>query len=340
MSSRIGDYLVEGYFSNLKPKSTHGMLVLEGMDTPIHFDLTGDPGGALRGRSFNFRRAPGAARASAAKRLLAPMQIGVVGTMEVRMAKVPVGDLAEALAQGTKPDFEWRALLFLEWYSQNGRVVLELEDPLIVIDEGEPFPELEVPTEWETGGFSVTEVRFADDGTHVARVFAPMEEEAPCEPEDLTAYLDRLNRERESKMRGEDELELETGERIGAREEGVFIASLLAPRRLPSPASMDEEQAEALVRTLLMELALLNIAVHLCPHCTYCDAYRYMIEELVHNERVSPRIVGSGWTMNFNYGESCPACIAEIEAKYADMDPDSLGPNDGEDEPDRPTPGE
>ena len=81
--------------------------------------------------------------------------------------------------------------------------------------------------------------------------------------------------------------------------------------------------------SILVELALRNVAVHLCPHCTWVQAYRYIIEELLHETRVPLEIRGSGWTMNYDYGEDCPECIAEIEARIEARGSSAGGDDDG-----------
>lgn len=333
MALRLGDSIVEGYFSNRKGKSTHGVLALEGWDMPLSFSLTGDATESLRGRSFEFRRAPASPPAVAiAKRGIAPLQCGVVGTMELCMAKIPLEDVVEAYKARRPIKFEWLPLLYLEWYSQNGRVVVELDNPVIVLEHGEPFEELEIPEDPGPAGFQAVQLSRGEDGTVEATTFSVEPDDEESDGDDLESHLDRINREKERAMRGDaadlDE-EMELGERI-VRGEGEYLASLLLPQQLPRPEDVDEDRARIILMSLLMELALRSVAVHLCPHCAWREAYRYVLEELIHEGRVPKEIRGSGWTMNYDYGETCPECIAEIERKFRERPVELPEPGEGE----------
>ncbi len=336
MAMRLADSVLGGYFNNLKGKSTHGVLALKGYeDPPIIFGFAGDPDPSLAGRSFEFHRAPDAQPPVPAPKRFAPSQIGAVGSMELRMAKVIIGDLEEILASGRKPEFEWKPLLYLEWYSQNGRVVIELPDPILLLEEGQPFPELDIPEDDAPGGLSVTELHVNDKGEAEVRRHEVEPEEVDAGEDDIDSHLARLNSETEAAMRGEEDLdlELELGERLMMANEGEFLASLLEPQQLPPPADVDEPRARALVMSLIAQLALRNVAVHLCPHCSYQEAYRYILEEIVYTKRVPLELQGSGWTMNYDYGEDCPQCQAEVEEDYRDFKPRSTSAEDDEESP-------
>lgn len=131
-------------------------------------------------------------------------------------------------------------------------------------------------------------------------------------------------------MAEDEEPELELVERLMTGEHGEFLASLLAPQRLPTADEVDEAQARTILMSLLAQLARRCVAVHLCQHCTYRDAYHFVLEELIYTERVPLEITGSGWTMNFDYAESCPECNADVEEEYLDFEPDQSSFEEGE----------
>lgn len=343
MAWRLADSFVEGFLNTINPKSTFGVIALHGMDTAVSIQLTGDAGDSLRGRLFEFRRSPTAPPPAAMPPGLVAMQIGPVGDMYLRMVKVPKGDYLTAYEKKLPLEFDWVPLLYLEWSSQNGRVVLEVADPLIVIEKGDPFPDVELapvpPADDSAAGLSVTAISIDDDGeASVEDYFAGLDDEqGDEEDDDLEAHLERLNEEKEAAMRGADpafEREMELGERLVREDEGEFLASFLMPQHLPHPDDVTEEQAHVHVMSLLGELALRSVAVHLCPHCSWREAYRYVVDELIHRKRVPAEIKGSGWTMNYDYGETCPECIAEIEEKYRDFEPNLDPPDDEDDEND------
>lgn len=61
-------------------------------------------------------------------------QVGPMGDSLYRMVRVPLIPIEEfymARKRGETPPEEQRASIYLEWYSQNGRVVLELLDPIL-----------------------------------------------------------------------------------------------------------------------------------------------------------------------------------------------------------------
>jgi hypothetical protein len=127
------------------------------------------------------------------------------------------------------------------------------------------------------------------------------------------------------------EAELEFGERLLDDEDGEFLSSLLTPQRLPPPHDVDEERAEGLVLCLLGDLARWHVAIHICEHMTWREAYAKLLAEVLHKHRVPRKIATTGWTMNYNFGEDCPRCIARIEEAYGNLE---LRDQDTDDEDD------
>ena len=124
MDLRLGDYVVAGELINRRPNCTHGWLALRGEETPMIFQLTGNCSDGLRGQHIRFsvpddRPAPSAPPLDTKR--LAWQQVGPTGQIVLR---------GPANGQPALPASE-RPSLYMEWFSQNGRVVLELADPEI-----------------------------------------------------------------------------------------------------------------------------------------------------------------------------------------------------------------
>lgn len=327
MAWRLEDYLLEGYFHNVRRNSTTVTLRLRGFDEPLRLELTGDAGPMLQGRAFEFRRRTPPPAAIPDARRLRNMQIGPTGTMVLRMVKTFRHPLEEVLAGTAPKDFDWKPCLYLEWFSQNGHMVLEVLDPEIELREGEPIPTPEIPN-FAGATPQVTVVSFDEDGEPDAQTyeFPPSEQEVEEEaaPDDgqepeLEEYLAMLNSETERAYRCDKErriLEMEDMEPPMPDENSEYIAGILTPQHLPAPFDVDEETAEGLVKTMLAQMAMHSIAVHLCEHCTQRQAYEYLVRDIIHEGRVPGGLASSGWTQNYSYSESCPECEAEMEKEF------------------------
>lgn len=323
MAWRLGEFVLEGYFDNSCRNVTHGHVLLRGHEMPVIFELTGDPGKDLQGRVFEFiARGEAGDGQPAPSEGLASRHIGPTGSMEWSMIKDLQGDPAD-LMRGKVLRFQWKPRLYLEWYSQNGRVVLELVDPEIRLLEGDPLPEPQGPDEPPLNpGPAFTVVQPTADEMFEVGTCRPADRDALDEQEDFEAYLERLNEETEARMRGEDpeflrQMDIMEESLEGEAEE--ILGSLLEPRQLPSPLDVDEERAEVLVKSILVELALHSVAVHLCEHCSMRQAYRYIVEGILQEGRVHPELKTTDWIQHYNYMEECPACEEEMLREMEDL---------------------
>jgi hypothetical protein len=321
MAWRIQDHVLGGYLNATKRNTTHGVLEIAGMDRIIPFSLVGDAGPSLIGRAFDFFRTERSGPSSPIVGKFATQQHGVVGSMYIRAARVPVGDYLGALARQEKIETEVRLVLHLEWFGPKGRVVMELIDPRFELDEGPPLEPPAHPDdepEPQPSGISATSIRMKHDMETTLEIVELLlaKEEAEGREGLLEEFESELFEEVEIASSSEDDFtrEMEIGERMILGEGGDFLSSMLEPQRLPKPDDITEEQAETLFKGLLIQLVQRSVMLHLCVHATYREGYRYMLE-LLHEERVPKEITGSGWTMNYNYGEICPACAKEWEDK-------------------------
>jgi hypothetical protein len=318
MAFRLQDHVIDGFISG-SGYETHGALTLAGVNSPIILSLTCDPGPMLRGRMIDFR-AKDPSKVVPLLHSIEPIQVGITGEMNLRMVKVPRIPIEE-WDHKSPLECDWELCLYLEWFSQNGRVVIELVDPVILLRAGDPIEIPEIP-EGGGGGFSFFVIReVPDEGSgekFEVKGYTLVEEEEEDEG-DLDSYLERLNRERDAAVGASDEddlgkfLEIEGEKFLNSQEDGEYLGSLLEPRQLPHPNDVSEEEAEILFKSILMELALRAVSVHLCAHCDMRQAYRYLVETVLQEGRADPTHKPNGWVITYCYGETCPQCEAEVE---------------------------
>lgn len=350
MAFRLGDWVICGEIFNTKRYSVHGWIELRDAEQPLSLDLTGDCDDDLKGRHFRFEARPSRPDADGADpdyEKLAWQQVGPTGTMTAaRMVKVcdcPVEELLARSKLGEPPPFERKRCLYLEWYSQNGRVVIELPDPIItfVDDEGRetvstspsPLPsELDAMEPPGTPGLGVTVIR--DDGEGEPEVghfylgpeesidgLASGEPHGPI-PDALQQQLDAEARTLDRALGCDDEdadiiREMEIMDDALERNDGLPVGVIFeAPEKLPKPDDLSDAEAETILKTLLAQLALYGIALHVCEHFTPREAYRLLIEKIAKQESFHPELLQTQWVQHFMTSEFCPACDAEVEREY------------------------
>src|SRR3954470_16925173 len=156
MALRLADYVISAEIYHSPPYSVHGCLVLGGCDMPIVVDLTGLPAEDLRECGFELT-VPENDRPATNEdvQLISKVhrqQIGSLGEMTaarmVQSFDFPEEELLRAEQGGALPAMKWKRSLYIEWFSQAGRVVLELTDPqLRFVDPNAP---VERPVEFES----------------------------------------------------------------------------------------------------------------------------------------------------------------------------------------------
>lgn len=140
MAHHIGDYILRGELRNTRANGVYGWLQFA-PEAGVHMELTGNFRGQLARKHIKFSTPR--AQQSVAQQLeplpdevqrLVDRQIGVVGDVRLRRVRVPTIPLPEfsqldrAAQQRCSVE---KDCLYLEWYSQNGRVVAEIVDPEI-----------------------------------------------------------------------------------------------------------------------------------------------------------------------------------------------------------------
>ena len=351
MAWRLGEYVVYGEIRNTSRYATRGVIVLRGEqpggETHLHLDLCGDCGPDLHGKFIRFR--PG--REDEGKdffRLedyprLRDRQIGPTGTMTaqgwVRTLPCSVEEFMRRTKLGEPPPTAWESRLYLEWYGQNGRVVIEMAGavveecvraPVDDNDEGlwEPIPNLALPPglgEEKPAGPEITVIRRQGDQVHTER-----EEPSDADEENGAAIPDALQRQLDAEadaveraIRGEGETteaadpgdaavrELEMMDHCLEHGEMRSISSLLggADEWRP-PEDMDDEEVEGTLKGLLALLAPLGIALDVCEHFSPRDCYRLLRDEILPEPNAYAELAGTSWVQHFSTYEYCADCEA------------------------------
>jgi hypothetical protein len=353
MAFRLGDYVVYGELRNTRNYSTFGFIVLraeeESEETVIHLELTGDCEDDLKGKHFRFRPREGDPMSQVydpeAHRGFQFRQIGPTGNMSakewVRTFDCPVEEFLRRSKLGEPPPTVWRRRLYLEWYSQNGRVVIEMADPILEEcirepknddDEGEwnPIPHLTLPPDLpgteRKPVLDVTIVDFeADEVEHITIEPSPDEDDDAFDtvPPNLQRELDREARAIDSVIQGRDSDEDEDLAEIGLIDrcyeegKGKPIRSFLKDfDKLPRPETLDDEAVEGELKGLLVQLAMVNVAIHVCEHFTPRDCYRLLLDEILNDHDAFAEIIGTGWVQNYMTSEFCSQCEAQAEEDY------------------------
>ncbi|MBW7866363.1 MAG: hypothetical protein GX580_10980 [Candidatus Hydrogenedens sp.] len=344
MAIRLGEHVIWGHLRNIRKNSTHGSLCLKGEkgEEPflLHFELTGNCDPDLSGKVVRFfcagnpEELPPFDRSSLSG--FQERQIGPTGTMTaqdwVRLMPCGVEEFIHRAKLGEPPPTRWVRRLYLEWHGQNGRVVVEMADPLVEWfpedgkdeDKNEfwhllpnlapmpecamrdaPLPDLEIfrveaGEDPQAGHWSRTELNHSRN-ENAERPHYELDGEYPGEDfwddDDECSPVDY-------EAMAETALVDECLEK-----EGVPLAELLGGLKgLPRGRTLRDDEAEAHLKPLLARLAMLNIAFDICEHFTPRAAYRVLTEHVLRRERGHPEMIGSGWVQHYCTHDYCRKC--------------------------------
>ncbi len=232
----------------------------------------------------------------------------------VRTFSCSVKEFTHRSSLGEPPPTKWTRLLYLEWYSQNGRVVIELpgatveecvREPNGEDDEGEwrDLPNLALPPAFAVGappGFPSITIVEGDSHTDIDE--ETMQEIAEQDTND-------------DSMRAIDELRL-FDECLAQHEDEPIIDIAPDLENLPEDEGFTDAEVEAKLKDALMRLALLGIALDVCEHYTPRDSYRYLRNEILPQEKSFRRMIGTGYVQHFSTWEACAKCDAELNEQY------------------------
>lgn len=367
MAWRLGDLVVRGEVFNLRRNSVHGWLELRDHEQPLHFELTGNCSDELAGRHFRFEAREGVIGEEtdeAEPRDLAqlePMQIGPTGDMCLRQARIPRCSTEEFLRRcraGEQPPCDLKTCLHLEWFSQNGRLVLELVDPELEFVAG-PTPaylaaqQSEAERKGEDADAAspfVTGIRSDEDGE--AEVFDPLaedeEEDDPYGlfPKDLDEQLatgeegGEETDESAARVEYPPEIDEETRQQWALWDEmlegkhDVPIQTIFdPPLRIYPPDKLDDAQVAEALRLVLARLAEYGIALDMCQHYSPRDAYRLLLEEILPKHGTYPKLRATGFVQHYMTSEYCEKCDADFETEWQAREQERLERGDTFDPP-------
>lgn len=304
MTLRLDGLVVRGEIDNTRPYSVCGWLKLRGHRMPLTLNLTGDCGPTLKGMRIRFEHPiPPDDRDDDGPDLseLAWQQIGPTGSIGI-----------EATATGTP------GRLTLEWFSQNGRVTLELADPVLeaVPDEDDPDGDAESEIEADLAALAGGD-ELEDDDDPYGLFPDELKEQFDVDAEDL---------DREVFASGPEPVEVglsevELMEELIENGEGVPIGNVFDPPiKLPRPDGLPEAEIEAALKQLLAKLAEHGISLDVCEHFTPRDAYELLLEEICPFELTHPELEATRWVQHFSTSDFCETCEAEFEREVEEYE--------------------
>ena len=356
MAWRLSDIVVCGEIYNTSKNSVHGVLGLRDCERPVSLQLTGNCDPDLAGRSFRFevRESPmqetrSTSEAELDEQHFAWMQVGSPGTMtaarKVRAFDCSVEEFLHRSQLGEQPPTEWKRCLYLEWYSQNGRVVLELVDPLIEflddqpdtpsaneIDDAENDPFESGDSETIASGPQITAFEIDDDGNMIVEDLSPDLEDIDDADDPYGLFPAELESEigTSSDVAGwRPEADEETL-KLWAQWDEIFdgtkdvpICTLFDPPLKLAPADrLDDVQVQIALSVLLGRLAQHGLALDMCEHATPRDGYRFLVEDVLRTEFAHPDLLPTGFVRHYSMSDDCEHCQAEFDRRYAAEHPD------------------
>ena len=317
MTLRLDGLVVRGEIDNTRPYSVCGWLKLRGHRTPLTLNLTGDCGPSLRGLRVRFEHpVPPDDRDDLSDSDLSHVawqQIGPTGNM---------GVVATEAGKGGR--------LSLEWFSQNGRVTLDLADPVLEAVPDDDDADQDAADEAEA------------DLAAMAGSDEPEDDDDPYNlfPQDLIEQFDtdadQVDRAIVSQHNPDGDAgglsDVELMEDLIENGAGVPIGNVFDPPvKLPRPAGLSDDQAEAALKRLLAKLAEHGISLDVCEHFSPRDAYALLIEEICPFELTHPELEATRWVQHFSTSDFCETCEAEFEREVEEYERNRGRDEDDED---------
>lgn len=311
-----GELDCSGYYS------VTGWLELDTSERVLHLQLTGRADADLHGWRIRFAARKPAASPSAPS----PIDFDALHWQQVG----PTGQVRY------ERDGERR--LVLEWSGQDGPTSVVLINPQVeFLEHAEekhvpvsdpirlPEDELSLPPEGEQRGPEPDSPGW--DEANGVRADDPY----GLFPEDLERQLSEESADEvpadEPEPAPDEEgpsrviQEAELIDALIERGPGEIIGTLFeTPLRLPRPDDLDDEGAEKALKTVLAQMALWGIQLHLCAHFTPRDAYRLVVEHICRQGRSYPELRRTQWVQSFTTAEYCRACEADLEREFEEWE--------------------
>ena len=354
MAYRFGEHITWGLIDNRRRNTTRGMLHFWGEpQVALDFTLTGDCSPDLRGKLVRFwcRQDPWECKPldPALCKGFHWRQIGATGQMTasgwVKSMPCSGEEFMRRAALGEPPPTPWVRRLYLEWYGQNGCVVIEMADPLVEqcpftdeIDDRPlsrdelwaPLPNLAMMPaaalkDSPPAGLGITQISRDEDGTLIKH-WSKVTDEWVVELDDEEAQVLENGRPEEEESDEDFMAELELMDDC-LEHGGTPLLDLLGDMGVP-PAEdcLDDEALSTQLKLIIGRLAQFNVAFDVCEHFTEREAYRLLTEEILPEEYGYPEMAGTEWIQHYSTHEFCATCDEEAERayeNYKDRDPDN-----------------
>ena len=318
MALRLSDYVTSGFVLNKGEYSTWGRLALRGYPHIVSFELTGYPSADLMGKHMEFDvpendREP-TEEDFAALASLKDRHVGPTGRMS---------------AQHRADDPDAEPCLYLEWWSQNGHVVIELPLSKVRFLSEAEIAERERMAQEEMEQWSresEAQRGAADDGAPGDSLSDDDEEEGfNLLPDDFDDEMERKARSLDSEAIPPDaetrdfvrEMEL-LDDLIDGKREETPVRGFLDGLEIPPPPSLKSDaEAEQYLKPLLARLAFFGTTMDTCEHCTPKNAYRIMVDLLLPKLGVYEPLIGSGYVHHICAYDVCEECLAKMAKDVA-----------------------
>jgi len=335
MALRLGSLVLLGEIDNTRVNSVTGWLLLAGRDDRLPLHLTGNCSPDLFGKHIRFEaRQPSQDVEPVDIDDLANQQIGPTGIItaarKIQHFDEDPGNVYIRSKLGEPPPVSWKRSLYVEWFSQNGRVVVELVDPIM------EYVEVEAEDDDADDGLDV-EVRVAGaddepeqdddwpDGSADDDPDAEFDDDEPPDdpfglfPDELAQQFEEQAAQTDQFISPADEessdvlRELKLMDDLLESGQDVPVGSIFDPPiRLARPDQLDDQQVETALKSLLARLAQYGIALDMCEHYSPRDAYRLLVEHICTEEGAFPQLRHTQWVQHFMTHDFCEQCEAEF----------------------------
>ena len=307
MALLLSDIVISGWIDNSVRNSVHGLLNLRGFRQPLVLSLTGNCAEDLAGKYFSFEVPESSPLVGTDRTLLAqltPRQIGPVGVItaigRVQMDSYSAEELLDQLMGVVPPEKQWGQSLFLEWFGQNGHVVVELLDTRVRL--------------FDSCGHE-QQLDDTEDGLDMlpdpAVVDELLEQETLDEEDPYHLFPPGLSAEMETELNQVpcfDGRQRKHGP-AGHGEQTPLQVLFDPPLKLYPAERLDDKQVEESLQVLLARLAREGIALDMCEHFSVRDAYCLLLEHILPRESVRLDWIRSGFVQHYSTHEFCPICL-------------------------------
>ena len=275
-----------GEIDNTTNNRIDGWLRLRGTLAPVILEITGNCASTLQGQRILFEH-PESSDSLVNGTDLTGLSFHQVGA---------AGNVSWVAEKG-----EQCGRLMLEWYGQNGHMVIEwpavsvqFKEPHVPLLSAATAPGLDFsaipPASWAWS----PSLELVHQETASGRELATMHAGDPwsSDIDILYKFLDELS--------------------DGSHD--VPIISLLeSPPPHEPPARMKSAEIQEMLRDLIAQLAMLGISVTICPHFSAERSLRWLLDEVVFEEQVHPQMVQHGYVSFYMSSDRCTECSLEFE---------------------------